>query len=65
MEYRHIIQNEKYKEIWKRSFANELGRLAHGFGNRVEGTNTIFFVKYDEIPKDRIKDVTYGQVVVV
>ena len=30
----------------------------------MEGTNTIFFVKYDEIPKDRIKDVTYGRIVV-
>ena len=59
-EYRHLIQSDKYKETWKRSFANELGCLAQGVGNQVDETNTIFFVNYDEIPKDRVKDVTYG-----
>ena len=28
MEYRHLIGNPKYREIWGQSFGNELGRLA-------------------------------------
>jgi hypothetical protein len=40
--------------------ANEFGRLAQGVGERVKGTNTIFFIRKDQVPKDRAKDVTYG-----
>ena len=29
---------------------------------RVEGTNTIFFIKQEEIPRDRTKDVTYARI---
>ena len=43
-EYRHLIRGDK-KEIWGKSFANKLGRLAQGVGNRIDGTNTIFFEK--------------------
>jgi hypothetical protein len=32
MEYRQLIKHDKYREVWKRSFANELGRLAQGGG---------------------------------
>ena len=28
-------------------------------GGRIDGTNTIFFVHKNEIPQDRLKDVTY------
>ncbi len=40
--------------------ANEFGRLAQGVGGRVEATNTIFFIHKDQVPKDRMRDVTYG-----
>ena len=40
--------------------ANEFGRLAQGVGGRVKATNTIFFICKDQLPKDRMKDVTYG-----
>ena len=30
LEYLHLIKIEKYVEIWKKHFANELGRLAQG-----------------------------------
>ena len=30
MEYRHIIGNPKYREIWVQAYGNELGRLAQG-----------------------------------
>jgi hypothetical protein len=44
-----------------RSFANELGHLAQGVSNRVQGTDTIFFVPFSAIPTDRT--VTYGRLV--
>ncbi len=40
--------------------ANEFGRLAQGVGGRVKATKTIFFIRKDQLPKDRMKDVTYG-----
>ena len=39
--------------------ANEFGQLAQGVGGRVIPTNTIFFIRLDQVPIDRRKDVTY------
>jgi hypothetical protein len=39
---------------------NEFGRLAQGVGGRVKALNTIFFIHKEQVPKDRIRDVTYG-----
>ena len=47
LEYRHLIKQDKYKEVWKKSFANELGRLAQGVHNEVKGTDTMFFIPYE------------------
>ncbi len=47
LEYRHLIKSEKYKRIWKRSFANELGRLFQGIRD-VPGTDTCFFIKINK-----------------
>eukprot|EP00804_Cyclotella_cryptica_P009172 CCRYP_003222-RA/>CCRYP_003222-RA protein AED:0.45 eAED:0.45 QI:0/-1/0/1/-1/1/1/0/129 len=38
-------------------------RLANGVGGRIKGTNTIRFIRKRDIPKDCIKDITYGQFV--
>ncbi len=47
--------------MWETSAANEFGRLTQGLKDgRVKGTNTIFFIKKEEVPKERIKDVTCG-----
>jgi hypothetical protein len=55
------MRNPKHKEIWKKSAANEFGRLAQGLKDgRVKGTNTISFITKNKIPHDRQKDVTYG-----
>jgi hypothetical protein len=62
MEYRQLSQNTKTQTKWKTSFANELGRLAQGVGNRFPGTNTILFIPHHKVPKDR--KVTYGRIVV-
>ncbi len=63
MEYRDLIKNEKLRPIWERSLANEIGRLCSGIRNIV-GTNTMEFIPKSEIPRDRLKDVTYGRIVV-
>lgn len=63
MEYRDLIKHPKHKNTWEFSLANKLGRLAQGI-REVKGTNTIFFIPKSEIPKDRLKEVTYGRIVV-
>jgi hypothetical protein len=64
MEYRHLIKSPKHEKDWKRSFANELGRLAQGIGGQEKGTNTVYFISHDKFPQDRRKDVTYGRICV-
>jgi hypothetical protein len=63
LEYRHLIKRDEYKEVWGNSFGNEIGRLAQGIPGRVEGTDTIDFIDYDEVPADRRADVTYARIV--
>ncbi len=58
LNYRQLIKEPKHKEIWSTSAANKF--VAQGVGGRIKGTNTIFFIRKDQVPKDRIKDVTYG-----
>jgi len=55
LEYRHLISNPKTKAVWAHSYGNEIGRLAQGMPG-----NTIFFIPRDKVPRDRIKDTTYG-----
>jgi hypothetical protein len=64
MEYCHLIKSPKHKDEWAHSFANEIGRLAQGIGNRKKGANTIFCIPHSQIPQDRRKDVTYGHICV-
>ena len=64
MEYRHLIRNPKYREIWGQAYGNELGGLAQGMEGRVKGTNAILFISKEDLPASRCKDVTYGRIVV-
>lgn len=64
LEYRDLIKLDKYKDVWSKSYANELGRLTQGVRD-IPGTNTMFFIHKSEIPEDRRKDITYGRIVVV
>ena len=68
LEYRQLILNPKYKEVWTKSSANEFGRLAQGVGKgategtkRVEGTSTMFFIHCHQVPKG--KKVSYARTV--
>lgn len=60
-EYRHLARGPD-AHIWKRSLANDLGRLAQGVGTRMpKGTNTIFWKHPSQIPKH--KKVSYCRLV--
>lgn len=64
LNYRQLLRHPDYKKDWSLSSANEFGRLANGVGRRIKNpTNTIKFIRYEDIPKERRKDVTYGQFV--
>ena len=60
LEYHHLIVNPKTWVVWAHSYGNKIGRLAQGMPGRNTGTNTIFFIRRDQVPCDRTKDVTYG-----
>jgi len=56
LEYRQLIKNPKYKEVWSQSFAKEMRRLA-------DATKKIRFVNKHQIPNRRRKDITYGRII--
>jgi hypothetical protein len=60
MEYRQLIAHHTMRTTWMHSYGNEIGRLVQGMPGRNTGTNTIIFIKKNQVPKDRAKDVTYG-----
>ena len=64
LQYKQLLKNPKYRETYMKAAGNEVGRLAQGYG-KIKGTNTIFFIKPEDIPRDRKRDVTYGQFVCV
>ena len=63
LNYRQLMQNPKYKKQWSVSSAKEFDRFANGVGKRVKGTNTIRFIRKQDVPAARRKDVMYGQFV--
>ena len=64
LNYIQLSKHPKHQKIWKQHFANELRRLSQGVGRRVEEKYTMFFITQDKVPRDWIKDVTYGCIVV-
>ncbi|KAL7529463.1 LOW QUALITY PROTEIN: hypothetical protein ACHAXR_002974, partial [Thalassiosira sp. AJA248-18] len=60
LEFRQLIKLDKYRDIWMRGFANELGRLAQGIRD-IPGTDTINFIPFSEVPENEA--VTYGRIV--
>ena len=63
LEYRQLMRDPEHKLIWNNSMSNQIGRLAQG-NSRVQGTNTMFFITYENIPIDHCKDITYARIVV-
>ena len=60
----HLTRSPNHKVPWTTSFSNKVGRLAQGVGDIMKGTNTIYYIYYALITKDRRSDITYGQIVV-
>lgn len=63
LQYRQLLNHTKYRSVWRRSGANEYGRLAQGVGGRIKSTNMIFFIHKLQVPRDRFLDCTYPQFV--
>ena len=60
LNYRQLMRHPEYKQQWSKLSANELGRLANGVGGRIKNpTNTIKFIRKDDVPQEQRKDVTY------
>ena len=64
MEYRQVMKKPKYRELYEKAYAKEIGRLAQGIPGLADSTETIFFIDKKNVPSDRWKDVTYGKIVV-
>jgi hypothetical protein len=62
LEYRQLIHDEATFPIWNKEAENEFGRISQGVGGRIEGSNTIFFIPRQTIPKGKV--VTHGRFVV-
>ena len=52
MEMRHLLVNPKYKELQGKPYTIELGHLAQGIPGISNGTNTIVFIRRDDVPID-------------
>lgn len=62
-EYRHFSTGKVLGQcplIWKRAFANELGRLSQGIRD-IKGINTNVFIPFEDIPMH--KTPTYNRIV--
>ena len=63
-------KHPKFQETRNKSFSNEMQRLYqgvgtgnNGLGKRVEGTDTFYVIKFEDIPKDRMNEICYTSVV--
>jgi hypothetical protein len=60
MEYTALMKDPQLQPLWTRGFGNECGRLFQGV-REIAGTDTCFFIKLTNIPKDR--KITYCKIV--
>jgi hypothetical protein len=60
MEYSALMKDPRLQPLWTRGFGNECGHLFQGIRD-IPGTDTCFFIKLKNIPKDR--KITYGKIV--
>jgi hypothetical protein len=60
MEYSALMKDPRLQPLWTRGFGNERGCLFQGIRD-IPGTDTCFFIKLTNIPKDR--NITYGKIV--
>jgi hypothetical protein len=60
MEYSALMKDPRLQPLWTQGFGNECGRLFQGIRD-IPGTDTCFFIKLNNIPKDRM--ITNGKIV--
>jgi hypothetical protein len=60
MEYPALMKDPRLRPLWTRGFGDECWRLFQGIRD-IAGTNTCFFIKLTNIPKDR--KITCGKIV--
>jgi hypothetical protein len=60
LKYKQLIANPKTQAKWTHFYGNKIGCLAQGMPGCNTGTKTIIFIKKDQVPKARAKDVAYG-----
>jgi hypothetical protein len=58
LECRHLIANQTTRAMWQHSYGNKIWHLAQGMPGRNTGTNTIVFIKKNQVPQNIAKDVT-------
>jgi hypothetical protein len=51
LKYHHLIANPKTRTTWTHSYGNKLGWLVQGMPSRVKGTDMIFFIPRDRVPR--------------
>jgi hypothetical protein len=54
LKYRHLIKDDSTFPVCNKAAANEFGRLAQGVGDRIEGSNTFFFIPHQAFPEGKI-----------
>ena len=67
MDYLQLRWHPKYKELWEKSYCNELSRICQGIGTgnngpkkqRVARTETFKVIRYEDIPSDCHKEVCH------
>jgi hypothetical protein len=52
VEYPALLRSSEGAALWEESCAEEAGRLANGY-KQSKGTNTIKFIRHDQVPKGR------------
>ncbi len=60
LKYKQLIANPKTQAKWTHSYGNKIGRLIQGMPGCNTGTNTIIFIRKNQVPTMRAKDVTYS-----
>jgi hypothetical protein len=56
MDYMALMKDPHLQPLWKQVFGNKCGRLLQGIQD-IPGTDTCFFIKLTNVPKDR--KITY------
>jgi hypothetical protein len=60
VKYKQLIADPKTQAKWTHSYGNKIGGLTQGMPGCNTSTDTIIFIKKDQVPKTGAKDMTYG-----